>query len=320
MKKGLFILLIFCFSLTVISCNRKTSTTSSSDRNLNHSTTDVSYSGVWIKDNSTSWFAIINYTFDEFSTTNINYSSYRIIDFEAVNVGNEIKYSAIFISDGTSDSHCFRCDYTTIQSHVETMRSYYVIPIDYEKHYENGNWYYSLIWADSRYGNGGSYGWAIKYGKDKNIFLNDVSAYSGLGYNLIDIEIHWFGEKYGGLFTTQDFNYLFFWEKDYTEIINNVNTYKSSGYIPTDIEIHEISGVKKYNVILTKTSGEWDYLLDGTLQEFDTKNILMKNSGYRPIDFEVHTSEERNIGRLGQNLSVKNINLEYINPKLKRRN
>ena len=45
----------------------------------------------------------------------------------------------------------------------------------------------------------------------------------------------------------------------------------------------------------------------------------MKNSGYRPIDFEVHTSEERNIGRLGQNLSVKNINLEDINPKLKKR-
>ena len=45
----------------------------------------------------------------------------------------------------------------------------------------------------------------------------------------------------------------------------------------------------------------------------------MVNSGYRPIDFEVHTSEERNIGRVGDNLSGKNINLVYINPKLKKR-
>ena len=90
MRHILIIFSIFLFSFTVISCAKKSST---EDTTTDYSTTDVTYSGIWIKDNSTSWIAFTDSTFDEFSTININYSSYRIIDFEAVNVGNEIKYS-----------------------------------------------------------------------------------------------------------------------------------------------------------------------------------------------------------------------------------
>ena len=274
---------------------------------------------MWIKDNSTSWIAFADFTLDEFSLTNINYSSYRIIDFEAVNVGDETKYSAIFISDGTSDSHCLRCDLDTFNSFLDSMDAYYVMAIDFENHYENGNWYFSVIYADSTYGNGGSYGSKIRSGQDKNTFLNDVSSFSALGYNLIDVEIDRYGEKYSGLYTTETANVLFYWELDYADLISNASTAGSNGYYPSDIEIHEINGVKKYNVILNYGSSEWDYLIEGSYEEFAAKNTLRENTGYRPIDFEVHTSEERNIGRVGDNLSVKNKNLVYINPKLKKR-
>ena len=105
MKHLLIILSLFLFSFTIISCR---STTSTEDTTTDYSTTDVTYSGIWIKDNSTSWYAMSNATFDQFSSVKINYSSYRIIDFEAVNIGDEIKYFAIFISDNTSDTHCLR--------------------------------------------------------------------------------------------------------------------------------------------------------------------------------------------------------------------
>jgi len=237
-----------------------------------------------------------------------------------INVGNEIKYSGIFISDGTSDSHCLRCDSDKFASFLDSMDAYYVMAIDFENHYENGNWYYSVIYADSTYGNGGSYGFKLRSGQDKNTFLNDVSSLSALGYNLIDVEIDYFGEKFSSLYSTKPANVLFYWDLDYDDLISNASTAASNGYYPTDIEIHEINGVKKYNVILNYGSNEWDYLIEGSYEEFDAKNTIRKNTGYRPIDFEVHTSEERNIGRVGDNLSVKNKNLVYINPKLKRRN
>ena len=317
MNKVLYIILISLFSFTVISCAKKSST---EDTTTDYSTTDVTYSGIWIKDNITSWVAISNYTFDQFSSVNINYSSYRIIDFEAVNIGDEIKYFAIFISDNTSDSHCLRCDIDTFDSFNDSMDAYSVMPIDYERHYENGTWYLSQIFADSTYGNGGSYGFGGRYSDDKTTFLNYVSSYSGQGFYLIDVEIDYFGESFSSLYSTKPTNVLFYWDLDYDELISNASTAASNGYYPTDIEIHEINGVKKYNVILNYGSYEWDYLVEGSYEEFSAKNTLMVNSGYRPIDFEVHTSEERNIGRVGDNLSVKNKNLVYINPKLKRRN
>ena len=117
MRHILIIFSIFLFSFTVISCAKKTST-----EDTTYSTTDVTYSGIWIKDNITSWVAISNYTFDQFSSVNINYSSYRIIDFEAVNIGDEIKYFAIFIDDGKSDTHCLRCDLDTYNSFQDSMQ------------------------------------------------------------------------------------------------------------------------------------------------------------------------------------------------------
>ena len=312
----LIIFSIFLFSFTVISCAKKSST---EDTTTDYSTTDVTYSGIWIKDNSTSWYAMSNATFDEFSEVNINYSSYRIIDFEAVNIGDEIKYFAIFISDNTSDTHCLRCDEDSFNSFTESMKEYEVMPIDFEMHYENGKMYNSIIYADSTYGSGGSYGWASRYGEDKTTFLSEVSNNSSLGYYLIDVEIDYFGEKFSSLYSTKPANVLFYWDLDYDDLISNASTAASNGYYPTDIEIHEINGVKKYNVILNYGSSEWDYLIEGSYEEFIAKNTLRKNTGYRPIDFEVHTSEERNIGRVGDNLSVKNINLVYINPKLKKR-
>jgi len=328
----LIIFSLFLFSFTVISCSRSTSstttdnttttdtTTTDTTTTTNYSTTDVTYSGIWIKDNITSWVAISNYTFDQFSSVNINYSSYRIIDFEAVNIGDEIKYFAIFIDDGKSDTHCLRCDLDTYNSFQDSMHAYKVMPIDYERHYENGNSYFSIIYADSTYGNSGSYGSKSRYGEDKTTFLSEVSNNSSLGYYLIDVEIDYFGEKFSSLYSTKPANVLFYWDLDYDDLISNASTAASNGYYPTDIEIHEINGVKKYNVILNYGSNEWDYLIEGSYEEFDAKNTIRKNTGYRPIDFEVHTSEERNIGRVGDNLSVKNKNLVYINPKLKRRN
>ena len=169
MKHLLIILSLFLFSFTIISCR---STTSTEDTTTDYSTTDVTYSGIWIKDNSTSWYAMSNATFDQFSSVKINYSSYRIIDFEAVNIGDEIEYFAIFISDGKSDTHCLRCDEDSFNSFTESMKEYKVMPIDFEMHYENGKRYYSIIYADSTYGNGGSYGWKSRYGDDKTTFLN----------------------------------------------------------------------------------------------------------------------------------------------------
>jgi hypothetical protein len=236
-----------------------------------------------------------------------------------VNIGDEIKYFAIFISDGTSDTHCLRCDSDTYNSFQDSMETYYVMPIDYENHYENGNWYSSIIYADSTYGNGGSYGFKARYGKDKTTFLNNVSSYSGQGFYLIDVEIDYFGEIFSSLYSTKPADVLFYWEQNYSDLISNASTAASNGYYPTDIEIYEINGVKKYNVILNYGSSEWDYLIEGSYEEFNAKNTLRENTGYRPIDFEVHTSEERIIGRVGDNLSVKNKNLVYINPKLKKR-
>ena len=337
MKCVLIIFNIFIFGFTIISCNSdptpivrfiqgindnnltttdNTTTTTSTE----YSTTDVTYSGIWIKDNSTSWYAISNATLDEFSTVNINYSSYRIIDFEAVNVGDEIKYTAIYISDGTADTHCFRCDKDTYNSFNDSMQAYKVMPIDWEKHYENGNWYTTIIYADSTFGNGGKYGSIAKFGQNKTTFLSDISNNSSLGYYLIDVEIDYLGEKYSGLYTSKYAKVLFYWDLDHDTLIDNATTAAENGYYPTDIEIHEIDGVKKYNVILNYGSSEWDYLIEESYEEFNAKNTLMKNTGYRPIDFEVHTSEERNMGRLGDNLSGKDINLVYINPKLKKRN
>jgi len=310
------IILIIFLGLSIFSCNRKTTTTTTAT----DSTTDVTYSGIWIKDNSTSWYAILDATLDEFSTVNINYTAYRIIDFEVVNVGDETKYSAIYISDGTADTHCIRCEWDTLKSHFDSMKAYYVMAIDYEIHYENGNYYYSMIYADSTYDNGAAYGTKWSTGDDKASFLNMVSSFSAEGYNLIDVEIDNFGENFSGLYTSKPANVLFYWDLDYDTLIDNASTAAENGYYPTDIEIHEINGVKKYNVILNYGSYEWDYLLEGSYEEFNAKNTLMQNTGYRPIDFEVHTSEERNMGRLGDNLSGKDINLVYINPKLKKRN
>ena len=132
MRHLLIILSLFLFSSTFISCAKKSST---EDTTTDYSTTDVTYSGIWIKDNSTNWYALSNATFDQFSEVNINYSSYRIIDFEAVNIGDEIKYFAIFISDNTSDTHCLRCDEDSFNSFTESMKEYEVMPIDYERHY-----------------------------------------------------------------------------------------------------------------------------------------------------------------------------------------
>ncbi len=316
MKHLLILLSLFLFSFTIISCR---STTSTEDTTTDYSTTDVTYSGIWIKDNSTNWYALSNATFDQFSEVNINYSSYRIIDFEAVNIGDEIKYFAIFISDNTSDTHCLRCDADSFNSFKESMKEYKVMPIDYERHYENGTWYHSQIYADSTYGNGGSYGFGGRYSDDKTTFLNYVSSYSGQGFYLIDVEIDYFGEVFSSLYSSKPTNVLFYWDLDYDDLISNASTAASNGYYPTDIEIYEINGVKKYNVILNYGSSEWDYLIEGSYEEFSAKNTLRENTGYRPIDFEVHTSEERNIGRVGDNLSVKNKNLVYINPKLKKR-
>ena len=36
------------------------------------------------------------------------------------------------------------------------------------------------------------------------------------------------------------------------------------------------------------------------------KNTIMQKTGYRPIDYEVHTSEERNIGRISK---------KHVNPQ-----
>ena len=316
MRLILIILSIFLFSFTIISCS---STTSTEDTTTEYSTTDVTYSGIWIKDNSTNWYALSNATFDQFSEVNINYSSYRIIDFEAVNIGDEIKYFAIFISDNTSDTHCLRCDADSFNSFTESMKEYKVMPIDFERHYENGTWYFSQIFADSTYGNGGWYGFAGRYSDDKTTFLNYVSSYSGQGFYLIDVEIDNFGKLFGSLYSMKPANALLYWDLDYDDLISNASTAASNGYYPTDIEIYEINGVKKYNVILNYGSSEWDYLIEGSYEEFNAKNTLRENTGYRPIDFEVHTSEERTIGRVGDNLSVKNKNLVYINPKLKKR-
>jgi hypothetical protein len=311
------IIFIILLSLPIFSCNNTTTTTTTNT--ADYSTTDVTYSGIWIKDNSTSWYAFADYTLDEFSEVNINYSAYRIIDYEAVNIGDEIKYSAIYIADGTADTHCLRCDQDSLDTFAESMTAYYVIPIDFEQHYENGNWYYSIIYEDSTYGNGGSYGMKYRYGKDKTTFLSEVSNNSSLGYYLIDMEIDYYGESFSSLYTTKPANVLYYWDLDYDSLIDNATTAAENGYYPIDIEIHEINGVKKYNVILNYGSYEWDYLLEGSYEEFDAKNTLMQNTGYRPIDFEVHTSEERNMGRLGDKLLGKNINLVYINPKLKKR-
>ena len=305
------IIFIILLSLPIFSCNNTTTTTTTNT--ADYSTTDVTYSGIWIKDNSTSWYAMSNATLDEFSEVNINYTSYRIIDFEAVNIGDEIKYSAIYISDGNSDTHCFRCDLDTYNSFQVSMDAYSVMAIDYEKHYENGNQYFSVIYTNK------TYGWKIRYGEDKDTFLSEVSNNSSLGYYLIDVEIDHQGENFSSIYSTKPSNVLFYWDQDYDDLISNASTAAENGYYPTDIEIYEIDGVKKYNVILNYGSYEWDYLVEGSYEEFSAKNTLMENSGYRPIDFEVHTSEERNMGRLGNNLSGKNINLVYINPKLKKR-
>ena len=234
MRHILIIFSIFLFSFSIISC--RSSTTSTED--TTYSTTDVTYSGIWIKDNSTSWHAMTNATFDEFSEVNINYSAYRIIDFEAVNIGDEIKYSVIFISDGNSDTHCFRCDLDTFNSFNESMKAYEVMPIDYENHYENGNWYSSIIYTNKRYG------WATRYGQDKTTFLSEVSNKSALGYYLMDVEIDYFGGKFSSLYWTKSSSVLYYWELDYDDLISNATTAAGNGYYPTDIEIHEINGVK----------------------------------------------------------------------------
>ena len=74
--------------------------------------------------------------------------------------------------------------------------------VDYEKHYENGNLYYSVIYAHSTYGNGGSHGWASGYDDDKTTLLNKVSSYTQLGYYLIDVEITEYGKSFSSLYST----------------------------------------------------------------------------------------------------------------------
>ena len=319
-RRNIFYVSIIFFLFTVVltsfisGCAKKetkTETVSGDSSATEYSTEDLTYSGIWIKDNTTTWFSFMNYDDDKFTSTNLTYPDYRIIDFEAVNVGNDIRYTVIYIKDGTSDSYCLRCDADKIESHTEYMKNYKVMPIDYERHYENGEWYYTIIWESSEYGNGGSYGWSLRYSHDKNNFLNDVKSLDSLGKYPVDIEIHYYGKKYGGAFTSKPSNYLFFWELNYADIVSNINDAKSSGYSPVDIEIYEIEGVKKYAGVLTLDSNEWDYVLDVSPEEFSQKNTLMQNSGYRPIDYEVHTSEERNIGRISKRYIHNLINYEH---------
>jgi len=263
------------------------------DNLISYSTTDVTYSGLWIKDNSTDWFSFMNYSYDQFTYNNLNYPDYRIIDFEAVNVGNEIKYTVIFMNDGTPDSYCLRCSKDKYLNHVDSMKSYDRVPIDYEQHYENNNWYYSIIWAS------GKEGWATRPNYNKNSFLNEISQQESLGKYLVDVEIDYYGENFSGIFTSLPYNYLFFWELSYNDIISNISDAKSQGYFPHDIEIHQIDGQKKYSGLLGKPDIpiEWDFALSLSPSEFSAKNTLMQNSGYRPIDYEVHTTEEMVIGR-----------------------
>ena len=108
-----------------------------------------------------------------------------------------------------------------------------------------------------------------------------------------------------------DPNYLLFWEQNYSDIISNIDDSKSLGYSPVDIEIYEIDGVKKYAGILALDSNEWDYVLDVSPEEFSNKNTIMQKTGYRPIDYEVHTSEERNIGRMSKKHVYDLINYEH---------
>jgi len=314
MKFERTIILIFVFFFFFVSCAKKetkTETVSGDSSATEYSTEDLTYSGIWIKDNTTTWFSFMDYDYDEFTSANITYSDYRIIDFDAVNVLNDIRYTVIYVSDGTSHSFCLRCDSKKLESHIESMRLYKVMPIDYEKHFENGQWLSTLIWASSEYGNGGEYGWWLSYNKDKNDFLNDIPSMDSLGYYPVDIEVDYYGKKYGGAFTTKNSNYLLFWEQDYSDIISNIDDSKSLGYSPVDIEIYEIDGVKKYAGILALDSNEWDYVLDVSPEEFSNKNTIMQKTGYRPIDYEVHTSEERNIGRISKKHVYDLINYEH---------
>ena len=98
------------------------------------------------------------------------------------------------------------------------MDAYSVMPIDVEIHFENGNWYYSIIYTKK------TYGWTTRYGDDKNTFLNDVSSLSALGYYLIDVEIDNFGEKFSSLYSTKPANVLFYWDLDYDDLISNAST------------------------------------------------------------------------------------------------
>jgi len=301
MKFERTIILIFVFFFFFVSCGKEEDELIKKDENeesqegggTNYSTTDVTYSGLWIKDSSTDWFSFMDYSYDQFTYNNINYPDYRIIDFEAVNVGGETKYTVIFMNDGTPDSYCLRCSEDKYDSHVEKMKQYDKIPIDYEQHYENDKWLYSIIWADSRQG------WSYRTNYKKNDFLNEVSQEYDFGRYLIDVEINYYGENYSGLFNTEPYDYLFFWELSYNDIISNISDAKSQGYLPHDIEIHQIDGQKKYSGLLGKpdTPIEWDYALSLSPSEFSAKNTLMQNSGYRPIDYEVHTTEEMVIGR-----------------------
>ena len=197
---------------------------------------------------------------------------------------------------------------------LKKMKPYNVMPVDFELHYENNEWYKTIVWEDSSFGNGGSYGWRYQFGHDKYTALSMVDSYYSQGYYPIDIEVDNYGKSYSFLLNSKKYNYLLFWEENYSDIISEINTVKESNFIPIDIEVHEINGVKKYTGILGYYSNEWDYVLEVTSSEFRSKNKEMYNSGYRPIDYEIHTSEERNLGRILIKDNPKNI--EYIDPKL----
>lgn len=178
------------------------------------------YAGIWIENKEkAAWSSRRNMTSDQYSKyfQDQKNNGFRIIDIEAYQLGNQIRYAAIWVknTDNLPWAQYRNMSRSAYQEKINEYSKKGYLPVDYEEYKIGNTTNYAAIWVKKQ-----GLGYQIRTNRNATTFANLWREYLDKGYRLIDFERD--GNNYSGIWIENNSNRLNYSHKeDLNTIISN---------------------------------------------------------------------------------------------------
>ncbi len=185
----------------------------------------VLWAGIWVENRENiRWASYRNLTSARYGEIfNQLKSAYRLVDMEAYQTPEGLRYSAIWYQNTDSRLWAQRRNMTRSQYQAEvsarSVQGYVVV--DYESYETSAGRQYAAIWEKKP-----GYAWQVRTGRTATQFANLWRQYRDEGYRLVDFERYRIsnGNRYGGIWVENNWRFRYSRKDDLNMAMANYRT------------------------------------------------------------------------------------------------